>query len=58
MISFAFIITSVKFQFKLISAQIFLNMIPCNELSITLYTLWQYGVGAWGVNSGVRSGRK
>ena len=40
MIQFTFIVTSVKFQFKLISAKIFLPMFSCNELSITLSTLW------------------
>ena len=43
MISFAFIITSVKFQFKLISAQIFLPMISCNKLSITQPTIRDNG---------------
>ena len=38
MISFAFIITSVKFQFKLISEQFFRPIISCSELSITLST--------------------
>ena len=33
---FAFIIISVKFQVKLMSANFFLPMISCNELSITL----------------------
>ena len=35
----AFIITSKKIKFKLISANFFLPMISCNELSITLSTL-------------------
>ena len=42
MISFTFIITSVKFQLELISANIFLTMISCNELSKTLSILYGY----------------
>ena len=52
---FAFIITSVKFQDKLMSAKCFLPKISCNKLSITLYLLnaatakcvgeWAGGIG-------------
>ena len=42
MISFAFVITWVKFRLELISAHFFLPMISCNELSITLSTIWSY----------------
>ena len=41
---FAFIIMSVKFQVKLMSAKFFLSVISCNELYITLSTLWAH----WG----------
>ena len=37
---FAFIIASVKFQLKLFSAYFFIPLISCNELSVTLSTLW------------------
>ena len=51
MISFAFIITSVKFQHELISANIFLPMISCNELSITPIKLFKTRLAFGNTNS-------
>ena len=46
---FEFIIASVKFKLKLMSAKFFLPTISYNKLSITLSTLWCYAEHSFGL---------